>query len=85
MGLDPGAAERMRASRAVIERLVAKGDTVYGVTTGFGDLANVVVPIHTWVTTNAPVLDALLVGISGLGSGNSFKSVIPSFALKRPH
>ena len=32
-------------------------------------LANVVVPIHTWVTTNAPVLDALLVGISGLGSG----------------
>jgi len=32
-------------------------------------LANVVVPIHTWVTTNAPVLDTVLVGISGLGSG----------------
>ena len=31
----------MRASRAVIERLVAEGATVYGVTTGFGDLANV--------------------------------------------
>jgi histidine ammonia-lyase len=31
----------MRASRAVIERLVAEGETVYGVTTGFGDLANV--------------------------------------------
>ena len=31
----------MRASRAVIERLVAQGETVYGVTTGFGDLANV--------------------------------------------
>ena len=41
MGLDPDAAERMRASRAVIERLVAEGATVYGVTTGFGDLANV--------------------------------------------
>ena len=41
MGLDPGAAERMRASRAVIERLVDEGATVYGVTTGFGDLANV--------------------------------------------
>jgi histidine ammonia-lyase len=41
VGLDPEAAERMRASRAVIERLVAEGDTVYGVTTGFGDLANV--------------------------------------------
>jgi histidine ammonia-lyase len=31
----------MRTSRAVIERLVAEGATVYGVTTGFGDLANV--------------------------------------------
>ena len=41
MGLDPVAAERMRASRAVIERLVAEDETVYGVTTGFGDLANV--------------------------------------------
>jgi histidine ammonia-lyase len=35
------ARERMRASRAVIERLVAEGATVYGVTTGFGDLADV--------------------------------------------
>ncbi len=41
VGLDPEAAERMRASRAVIERLVEQGATVYGVTTGFGDLANV--------------------------------------------
>jgi histidine ammonia-lyase len=41
VALDPAAAERMRASRAVIERLVADGETVYGVTTGFGDLANV--------------------------------------------
>jgi histidine ammonia-lyase len=38
--LDPGAADRMRASRAVIERLVVDGATVYGVTTGFGDLAD---------------------------------------------
>ncbi len=41
VALDPEAADRMRASRAVIERLVAEGATVYGVTTGFGDLANV--------------------------------------------
>src|SRR5918992_1251007 len=39
--LEGAAAERMQASRAVIERLVAGGDTVYGVTTGFGDLADV--------------------------------------------
>src|SRR5687767_7437158 len=40
VSLDVGAADRMRASRAVIERLVADGATVYGVTTGFGDLAD---------------------------------------------
>ena len=41
VALDPAAAERMRATRAVIERLVLEGATVYGVTTGFGDLAGV--------------------------------------------
>ena len=35
------AAGRMRASRSIIERLVDDGATVYGVTTGFGDLADV--------------------------------------------
>jgi histidine ammonia-lyase len=39
--LTADARERMLASRAVIERLVAQGATVYGVTTGFGDLADV--------------------------------------------
>lgn len=37
--LDPIAQERMTASLATIERLVAAGEAVYGVTTGFGDLA----------------------------------------------
>ncbi|MEP7040829.1 MAG: phosphatase PAP2 family protein [Chloroflexota bacterium] len=32
-------------------------------------MMNVVPPIQHWVTTNAPPLDAVLVGISGLGSG----------------
>ena len=41
VALDLVAAERMRSSRDVIERLVADGATVYGVTTGFGDLADV--------------------------------------------
>ena len=39
--LSPGAAERMAASRAVVEDKVARGETVYGVTTGIGSLANV--------------------------------------------
>ena len=41
VAVTPEAVERMRASRAVVERLVSEGQTVYGVTTGFGDLAAV--------------------------------------------
>lgn len=39
-----GVRERMAPSRAVVERAVAEGATVYGVTTGFGLLANERIP-----------------------------------------
>ncbi|HEX5823485.1 MAG TPA: histidine ammonia-lyase [Candidatus Limnocylindrales bacterium] len=38
--LDDAARARMQESRDLIERLVDSGEVVYGVTTGFGDLAN---------------------------------------------
>jgi histidine ammonia-lyase len=42
--LDPGARRRVEEARAVIDRLVASGEVVYGVTTGFGSLASTFVP-----------------------------------------
>jgi histidine ammonia-lyase len=42
--LDVAARGRMQEARAVIERLVAEGAVVYGVTTGFGDLATTPIP-----------------------------------------
>jgi histidine ammonia-lyase len=39
--LAASAIERMNASRAVVERLVASGTTAYGINTGFGKLASV--------------------------------------------
>ena len=39
VALDVHARERMQEARDVIESLVAEGAVVYGVTTGFGDLA----------------------------------------------
>ncbi len=39
--LSPAAISRMAGSRAVVEAKVEAGETVYGVTTGFGSLANV--------------------------------------------
>jgi histidine ammonia-lyase len=40
-GLAPTAVERMNASRAVVERVVASGAAAYGINTGFGKLASV--------------------------------------------
>src|SRR6202521_4776027 len=39
--LTASATERMNASRAVVDRLVASGTTAYGINTGFGKLASV--------------------------------------------
>lgn len=39
--LSPDAAKRMQRSREVVEEKIASGETVYGLTTGLGSLANV--------------------------------------------
>jgi histidine ammonia-lyase len=41
VSLAPSAKKRMSTSRRVVEDWVKKGETVYGVTTGFGELSNV--------------------------------------------
>lgn len=41
-----GAVGRMRASNAVVTEIVARGDVVYGVTTGFGKLSDIAIPPH---------------------------------------
>src|ERR1700736_4867768 len=41
VSLHPSAIERMKASRAVVDKLVASGATAYGINTGFGKLASV--------------------------------------------
>jgi histidine ammonia-lyase len=44
VALAPEAVERVEAARAVIDTAVAEGRVVYGVTTGFGKFADVVIP-----------------------------------------
>jgi len=39
--LSPDAVTRMKASRAVVDKLLAEGQTAYGINTGFGKLASV--------------------------------------------
>ena len=42
--LDDASLDRIRASEAAVERIVASGETVYGINTGFGLLANTRIP-----------------------------------------
>src|SRR5689334_7602347 len=41
VALSADAIARMKASRAIVDRVVASGETAYGITTGFGKLASV--------------------------------------------
>ena len=41
VSLSPDSIARMKASRAVVDRLLAEGQTAYGINTGFGKLASV--------------------------------------------
>src|SRR6185369_5557294 len=42
--LSPAALKRVLASRKLVDDWVAKGETIYGITTGFGEFANVSIP-----------------------------------------
>jgi histidine ammonia-lyase len=45
VALAPAAREAVARSRRVVDDAVARGDVVYGVTTGFGNFADVVIPL----------------------------------------
>ncbi|HLJ66592.1 MAG TPA: histidine ammonia-lyase [Chloroflexota bacterium] len=44
IGIGPGAQAAMEASRGMVAALVERGEVVYGVTTGFGKLADMAIP-----------------------------------------
>lgn len=44
LSLDPAAVAALGASRALVEAAMSRGDTIYGINTGFGKLANVRIP-----------------------------------------
>jgi histidine ammonia-lyase len=77
--LDVHARERMSEARAVIESLVARGEVVYGVTTGFGDLATTFIP-----PGDAAGLQANLLASHAAGVGRPFpREVVRAMLLLR--
>ena len=77
--LDDTARERMQESRDLIERLVEAGEVVYGVTTGFGDLANRFV-----APADAPRLQENLLMSHAAGVGESLdREIVRAMLLLR--
>ncbi len=77
--LDVYARERMAEARAVIDTLVSRGEVVYGVTTGFGDLATTFIP-----PTDAGRLQENLLVSHAAGVGNPFpREIVRAMLLLR--
>jgi histidine ammonia-lyase len=77
--LDSDARGRMAEARAVIEALVARGEVVYGVTTGFGDLAGTFIP-----PIDAARLQEKLLASHAAGVGRPFpREVVRAMLLLR--
>ena len=77
--LDVHARERMEEARHVIVTLVARGEVVYGVTTGFGDLATTSIP-----AADTPALQENLLASHAAGVGPAFpREVVRAMLLLR--
>lgn len=77
--LDAHARLRMAEARAVIDALVARGEVVYGVTTGFGDLASTRIP-----AADAARLQENLLASHAAGVGRPFpREVVRAMLLLR--
>ena len=81
VSLAPAARERMQASRRVVERAVDGDRVVYGVTTGFGRLADTVIP-----TNRIRDLQLNLIRSHAVGLGEPFtEPVARAITLLRAH
>jgi len=61
--LAAAAAERVRRGRAAVEGLLASGEAIYGVNTGFGDLARVRIPADKLATLQERLLLSHAAGV----------------------
>jgi histidine ammonia-lyase len=66
VSLAASARERMRQTRAVVDAIVARGDVVYGVTTGFGKLSDVAIPLDHLADLQVNLLRSHAVGVGPL-------------------
>ncbi len=61
--LDPACADAVAASAATVERIVARGEPVYGINTGFGKLASVRIPAEDLETLQRNIVLSHAAGV----------------------
>jgi histidine ammonia-lyase len=61
--LAPAARRRVAAGRRVVERVIARGEAVYGLNTGFGDLASVRIPADRLAALQEKLLRSHAAGV----------------------
>ncbi|MGO4833980.1 histidine ammonia-lyase, partial [Rhizobiaceae sp. 2RAB30] len=61
--LDPACRPKIAASAAAVARIVAKGEPVYGINTGFGKLASVRIPAHDLETLQKNIVLSHAAGV----------------------
>ena len=61
--LDPAGADAVAASAATVERIVARGEPVYGINTGFGKLASVRIPAEDLETLQRNIVLSHAAGV----------------------
>ena len=64
--LAPAARDAMRATRAVVDRVVESGAVAYGVTTGFGKLSDVAIPPHRLAELQVSLVRSHAAGVGAL-------------------
>ncbi len=74
--LSRGARDRMRASRAVVDRAVAEGRVVYGVTTGFGELKDRHIPADAVRTLQVNLLRSHSAGVGQGASRDAVRAML---------
>lgn len=77
--LDPACADAVAASAATVARIVAKGDPVYGINTGFGKLASVRIPAEDLETLQRNIV---LSHCAGMGEPSPVPVIRLMMALK---
>jgi hypothetical protein len=61
--LDDAARPRIRAARELVDRIVSEGQVVYGITTGFGALSEVVIPPDRLLELQANLIRSHAAGV----------------------